>query len=53
MLLKFHHPKSNGGYNKFTRVCEASVLFTIFIEIRVTGGKLTVGSFGSTEAANC
>jgi hypothetical protein len=39
-------------YNKFTQVVEAVLLFTIFIEIRFTVGKLAVGSFGSTEAAN-
>jgi hypothetical protein len=40
------------GYNKFTSVTKVALLFTIFIEIRITVGKLAVGSFGLTKAAN-
>jgi hypothetical protein len=39
-------------HNKFTRVCEAYVLFPIFIEIWLAVGRFAVGCFGSNEAAN-
>jgi CHAT domain-containing protein len=38
--------------NKFIRVCEACVLFPIFIEFWLAVGRFAVGCVGSNEAAN-